>query len=186
MSDPDKYGDPAHWASDRSRVQVAPFSLTSGRRAQGGSGGRAAARPPRVQSTNRCLAFRQPRGRVVLQSRQQRSLTRYFPEVVVALHEQLSGGVVLDGEFLVCCGGRLDFAALQHRLHGRRSGKCPAGQAPACLVIFDILALSLENLCGPPYTQRRDLVAPQRGKWLHELIGQLERRFFPEQDSGSA
>jgi ATP-dependent DNA ligase len=67
----------------------------------------------------RCLAFRQPPGRVVLQSRQQRSLTRYFPEVLAALQEQLSGGVVLDGELVVCCAGRLDFAALQHRLHAR-------------------------------------------------------------------
>src|SRR3954466_11986939 len=57
----------------------------------------------------RCLGFRQPGGKVVLQSRQQRSLTRYFPEVISALQDQLSGGVVLDGELVVCCAGRLDF-----------------------------------------------------------------------------
>src|SRR5690242_15712893 len=59
----------------------------------------------------RCLAFRQPGGRVILQSRQQRWLTTYFPDVVAALQEQLAGGVVLDGEFVVCTAGRLDFAA---------------------------------------------------------------------------
>ena len=39
------------------------------------------------------------------QSRQQRPLTRYFPEVVTALQEQLIGGVVLDGELVVCSDG---------------------------------------------------------------------------------
>jgi ATP-dependent DNA ligase len=88
----------------------------------------------------RCLAFRQPGGKVVLQSRQQRWLTRYFPEVVTALNDQLSGGVVLDGELVVCCAGRLDFAALHHRLHG--GGKASATTLPACLVVFDVLAMA--------------------------------------------
>jgi ATP-dependent DNA ligase len=45
----------------------------------------------------RCLAFRTGDERVLLQSRQQRSLTRYFPEVVAALHDRVPAGTVLDG-----------------------------------------------------------------------------------------
>jgi ATP-dependent DNA ligase len=59
----------------------------------------------------RCLAHRRA-ARVALQSRQQRPLTRYFPEIVAAL-EQLDTAVVLDGELVLWREGRLDFAALQ-------------------------------------------------------------------------
>ena len=65
----------------------------------------------------RCAAYRLPRGKVTLHCRQQRPLTKYFPEVVAALQEQLIGGVVLDGELVVGTHGRLDFAALQRRLN---------------------------------------------------------------------
>ena len=90
------------------------------------------------------------------QSRQQRSLTRYFPEVVTALQEQLSGGVVLVDELVVCCAGRLDFAALHHRLHA--GGKHSAAAPPACLVVFDVLAHGIDDLRGLLYAERRELV----------------------------
>jgi hypothetical protein len=51
---------------------------------------------------------------------------------------------------------RWDFGALQHRLHGG-SERCVATQVPACLVVFDVLALGVDDLCGLPYAQRRDL-----------------------------
>ncbi|TQM01656.1 hypothetical protein [Pseudonocardia kunmingensis] len=55
-------------------------------------------------------------GRARLLSRQQRSLTRFFPEVAQALAAQFTD-VVLDGELVVVSGGgRLDFTALQRRL----------------------------------------------------------------------
>jgi ATP-dependent DNA ligase len=43
----------------------------------------------------RCLAFRDANGQVTLQSRQQRGLTRYFPEIVAAIAEQFDGDLVL-------------------------------------------------------------------------------------------
>jgi ATP-dependent DNA ligase len=106
----------------------------------------------------RCLAFRRPRGGVTLQSRQQRQLTPYFPEVVAALQDQLIGGIVLDGELVVCTDGRLNFVALQRRLQGGRARRL-AADAPACLVVFDILAVGVDDLRGLPYVQRRGLVA---------------------------
>src|SRR5215207_8438209 len=104
----------------------------------------------------RCAAYRQPRGKVTLHSRQQRPLTRYFPEVVAALQEQLIGEVVLDGELVACTAGRLDFAALQRRLHAGRARRL-AAESPACLVVFDILAVGADDLRGLPYVQRRGL-----------------------------
>jgi hypothetical protein len=59
-------------------------------------GGRTCASGPRVQSTSRVLAIVDGR-RVRLQSRQQRPLARYFPEIVEALREWFVGEVVLDG-----------------------------------------------------------------------------------------
>jgi ATP-dependent DNA ligase len=94
---------------------------------------------------------------VVLQSRQQRWLTTYFPEVVTALREQLTEGVVLDGEIVVCCAGRLDFAALHRRLHV--AGKLSAAVPPACFVVFDVLARGADDLRGLAYAVRRELVA---------------------------
>ncbi len=59
----------------------------------------------------RCVAFACGE-RVRLQSRQQRGLTRNFPEVAAAVGA-LDVGVVLDGELVLWRHGRLDFAALQ-------------------------------------------------------------------------
>jgi hypothetical protein len=104
----------------------------------------------------RCLAFHRPGRKSTLQSRQQRPLTRFFPEVVAALQQQLTHGVVLDGELVVCVDGRLDFAALQRRLRGARRS---TAEPSACLVVFDILALGGDDLRGLTYSQRRELVA---------------------------
>jgi hypothetical protein len=71
---------------------------------------------PGVQPTRRCLAFRTAEG-VLLQSRQLRPLTRYFPEIATALADQLAPGTVLDGELVIYQEGRLDVTALQRRIH---------------------------------------------------------------------
>jgi ATP-dependent DNA ligase len=101
----------------------------------------------------RALVFRDQTGRVRLQSRQQRSLTRYFPDVVAAIAEQLVGDVVLDGEIVVYHHGRLDFAALQRRFSG--GGTRQVFEAPACYLVFDVLHLAGRDLLRQPYRHRR-------------------------------
>ena len=98
----------------------------------------------------RCLAFHQANGRAVLQSRQRKSLTRYFPEIVVAILEQVPAATVLDGELVVYRGGRCDFAALQRRVGGR-----PGVAAAASFVAFDVLTVAGRDLRGLPYRKRR-------------------------------
>jgi ATP-dependent DNA ligase len=61
------------------------------------------------------------------------------PEVVATV-EQLDREVVLDGELVVWCGGRLDFAALQQRLHPA-TARCRqlSITAAASYVVFDLV-----------------------------------------------
>jgi ATP-dependent DNA ligase len=98
----------------------------------------------------RCLAFHQANGRAVLQSRQHKALTRYFPEIVVAIVEQVPAATVLDGELVVYRGGRCDFGALQRRVGGR-----PGVAAAASFVAFDVLAVAGRDLRSAPYRKRR-------------------------------
>jgi hypothetical protein len=102
----------------------------------------------------RCLAIHD-RGRVVLQSRQQRPLSRYFPEVVAAVRE-LGVDAVFDGELVAWTDGHLDFAALQQRIHPSAArARRMALALPACLVVFDLLARKGTDFRDRPYAKRR-------------------------------
>src|SRR4051812_29428518 len=64
----------------------------------------------------RALVFRDS-GEIEIQSRDEKSLNRYFPELVEALASHLPARCVLDGEIVIAKNGALDFDALQLRLH---------------------------------------------------------------------
>ena len=85
-------------------------------------------------------------------------MTRYFPEVVAAIRSGLPERCVLDGEIVVPdrSGGRLDFEALQQRIHPAESRvKLLAQRTPAHYVAFDLLALGDRDLTGAPFRERR-------------------------------
>ncbi len=99
---------------------------------------------------------------VVLGSRNERPLTRYFPEVVEAVLAGTPERCVLDGEIVVVRpaspteGERLDFEALQLRLHPAESRvRRLAAELPASLVAFDLLALGSESLLDNDFRDRR-------------------------------
>jgi ATP-dependent DNA ligase len=103
----------------------------------------------------RCLVFRDG-DEVELTSRNTKPLTRYFPEVVAAVREQLPERCVLDGELFVSVGARLEFEVLQERIHPAESRiTMLAGKTPACFVAFDLLALGDESYVGRPFSERR-------------------------------
>jgi len=103
----------------------------------------------------RCLAFRDG-PRVELYSRNQRPLNRYFPEVVDGLCRLPADRVVLDGELMIATEAGSDFTALLARLHPAASRVARlAHETPACLVVFDILAWSDDDLTTAPFTERR-------------------------------
>jgi ATP-dependent DNA ligase len=89
-------------------------------------------------------------------SRTGRPLTRYFPEVVEALRENVPPRCVLDGEIVIVRGDRLDFDALLERIHPAESRvRMLADATPASFVAFDVLAVGDAALLGAPTRERR-------------------------------
>ena len=106
----------------------------------------------------RCIVFRDG-DEVELGSRNERPLTRYFPEVVEAVKQHLPERCVVDGEIVVPAGDRLHFEALLQRIHPADSRvKLLAEQTPASFVAFDLLALGDESLVDRPFGERRQLL----------------------------
>jgi len=85
-------------------------------------------------------------------------MTRYFPEVVEGILAELPERCVIDGEIVLpdFATGRLDFEALQLRLHpaASRVNKL-AAETPAHFVAFDLLALGDDDYLGRPFAERR-------------------------------
>jgi ATP-dependent DNA ligase len=103
----------------------------------------------------RCIVFRDG-DEVELGSRNERPLTRYFPEILGPLRASLPPRCVVDGEIVVARGDRLDFDALQQRIHPAESRvNLLAQQTPASFVAFDLLALDDLDLTGLPLRERR-------------------------------
>jgi ATP-dependent DNA ligase len=95
---------------------------------------------------------------VEIGSRNERPMTRYFPELVDAVRAHLPERCVIDGEIVVpdFKSGRLDFEALQLRIHPAASRvRLLAEQTPAHFVAFDLLALGSTSYMEVPFTERR-------------------------------
>ncbi|MFC9894902.1 ATP-dependent DNA ligase [Nocardia sp. NPDC127579] len=106
----------------------------------------------------RCIVFRDG-DEVELGSRNDRPLTRYFPEVAELLKQALPDKCVVDGEIVVVTEEGLDFDTLQNRLHPAASRVAKlAVETPASFVAFDLLALGGDDLTGKPFRERRRLL----------------------------
>jgi ATP-dependent DNA ligase len=93
---------------------------------------------------------------VEIGSRNEKPMTRYFPEVVEAIKAQLPEKCVIDGEIVVVVGDRLEFEVLQQRIHPAASRvKLLSEQTPARFIAFDLLALGEDDLTGQPFAERR-------------------------------
>jgi DNA ligase D-like protein (predicted polymerase) len=98
---------------------------------------------------------------VEIGSRNEKPMTRYFPEVVEAVKESLPEKCVVDGEIVVVGpgGDRLDFDLLQQRIHPAASRVRKLSQeTPAHFVAFDLLALGDQDLRERPFAERRALL----------------------------
>jgi len=99
--------------------------------------------------------------RVEIGSRNEKPMTRYFPEVVEAVLANFPAKCVVDGEIIVQRPGeeRLDFELLSQRIHPAASRvKKLSIETPAQFVAFDLLALGDEDLMGRPFGERRALL----------------------------
>jgi ATP-dependent DNA ligase len=103
----------------------------------------------------RSILFRD-RDEVELGSRNERPLTRYFPELVAAARAELPTRCVLDGEIVIAAEHGLDFEALQLRLHPAASRVTMlAEKTPAAFIAFDLLALGDQDYTERPFGERR-------------------------------
>ena len=105
----------------------------------------------------RSIVFRDG-GEVEIGSRNERPMTRYFPEVVEAIVANLPERAVVDGEIVVPDAElrRLEFEMLQQRIHPADSRvRMLAEATPAHFIAFDLLALGDDDLMGRPFVERR-------------------------------
>ena len=103
----------------------------------------------------RCIVFRDG-DEVELGSRNEKPLTRYFPDVVAAVKANLPERCVVDGEIVIAAGKGLDFEALLQRIHPADSRvRMLAETTPASFVAWDLLALGDDSLMDQPFAVRR-------------------------------
>jgi ATP-dependent DNA ligase len=107
----------------------------------------------------RALVFRDG-DEVFIQSRDEKPLNRYFPELLDPIRAALPPRCVLDGEIVIATKEGLDFDRLQLRLHPAASRvRLLAEQTPSSIVFFDILAEGDRDLRGQPFDARRKRLA---------------------------
>ena len=103
----------------------------------------------------RTLIFRDG-DEIFIQSRDEKPLNRYFPELMEPLKAQLPKRCVLDGELVIAQDDELDFDSLQLRLHPAESRvKKLAVEIPASVVFFDLLCEGDKSFCETPFAKRR-------------------------------
>src|SRR6202140_3958926 len=112
----------------------------------------------------RALIFRD-RDEILIQSRDAKSLNRYFPELAEPLKAQLPARCVLDGEIVVAKNEGLDFEELQLRIHPAASRvKLLSQQSPASIVFFDLLCEGGRDWRSEPFERRREKLEALLGK----------------------
>ena len=151
---------------------------------------------------------------VEIGSRNERPMTRYFPEVVDAVKANFPERAVIDGEIVVLDRERncLEFEVLQQRIHPAASRvNLLAVETPASFVAFDLLALGDEDLTraavprapGPPGggagqggaagaphadhrrpRRRHRVVRPVRGRRARRADRQGPRGHLPARQAG--
>jgi ATP-dependent DNA ligase len=103
----------------------------------------------------RSICFRD-HDQVEVGSRNERPMTRYFPELVAAVTAELPARCVIDGEIVIATDHRLDFEALQQRIHPADSRvRMLADATPASFIAFDLLALGDDDYTRRPFSERR-------------------------------
>jgi ATP-dependent DNA ligase len=103
----------------------------------------------------RCIA-RRDGDAVEMISRSGKPLGRYFPEVLEILGAVEERRFIIDGELILPVADRLDFEALQMRLHPAESRvRKLSKETPAQLMLFDVLEIGSESFDGKPLSRRR-------------------------------
>jgi len=103
----------------------------------------------------RCIA-RRDGDAVEMISRSGKPLGRYFPEVLEMLSRVKLESFTVDGELIIPVADRLDFEALQMRLHPAESRvRKLSAETPALFMLFDVLAIGAKSFDEKPLSERR-------------------------------
>lgn len=106
----------------------------------------------------RALVFRDE-DEIFIQSRDEKPLNRYFPELLDPLRSALPARGVFDGEIVIFKDHGLDFDQLQLRLHPAASRvRLLSQQSPASIVFFDVLCEGDRDLRSEPFESRRQIL----------------------------
>jgi ATP-dependent DNA ligase len=125
----------------------------------------------------RAIVTRARGGAVTIDSRGDRPLGRYFPELVELLAAQPPATYVLDGEIVMIANGVMDFEVLQLRLHPAESRvRKLSGEIPSTLVAFDLLEVDGRDLHAASSDARR--------AELEALIERLGAELAPDGPAG--
>ena len=107
----------------------------------------------------RCIIFRDG-DEVVLGSRNEKPLTRYFPELIQPIRDALPERCAVDGELVMVTEAGLNFDMLGQRIHPAQSRiDMLAETTPATFVAFDLIAVDDANLTERPFVDRQELLA---------------------------
>jgi ATP-dependent DNA ligase len=117
----------------------------------------------------RCLAFRDG-SNVVLESKSQKPLTRYFPELVAILKQLKPPRFVLDGEIVIPANGGLSFDDLLMRIHPAASRvQKLSKETPSAFIVFDLLVDEKgKSLVHRTLEERRKHLEIFAKKWLEK------------------
>ena len=103
----------------------------------------------------RCIARRNGEA-IEMISRSGKPLGRYFPEVVEMLGRVKEPRFTLDGELIIPVEDRLDFEALQMRLHPAESRvRKLSKETPAQFMLFDVLQIGATSFDARLLSERR-------------------------------
>ena len=108
----------------------------------------------------RCLAYLDPDGKTTLSNKRNLLVSAIYPELS-AIHKQVKGRCILDGELVVISNGRPEFAEIQRRalMSDPFKIRIAAGQMPVSFTAFDILYADGENLLNAPLEQRKEYLS---------------------------
>lgn len=131
----------------------------------------------------RCIVFRDG-DEVYLGSRNEKPLTRYFPELIEPLKASLPERCVVDGEIIVTVDDHLGFDSLQQRIHPAESRvNRLAEETPAEFVAFDVLAVNDTDLTDEPFRDRRQILEALGASFeapIHLVPSTLDREIAHE------
>src|SRR2546422_1440462 len=112
----------------------------------------------------RTLVFRDG-DEILLQSRDEKPMNRYFPELIAPLAAVLPKRCVVDGEIVIVGEDGLDFEALLLRIHPAAARvKLLGARMLAAFVAWDLLAVGDEDLRDAPIGVRRERLEQVLGR----------------------